>query len=384
MMALMANGGALTLRPGVARPDTVRSTRADWAGQLSRGLPATRLPAVLSSLFSLCGHAHRRCAGLTVAAAQGQVPDLSWAARHDHALHTLRDHLRCVMLDWPRQVSSTPKAPGDAESLAARCAELLATCPLWRAGASDPAQVANWLEAHVTGMPLRDWLGAWEDDPVQATACWCEQASVELARQLRGAVGCDLSLPEVPALRVHRDTTTLRAWSEDLRHAGSAMTREPQWHGHCAETGLWTRVHERQPGRLRTPGLRLAARVAEIARLALPDQPGRAGAAWLDMGVLALGPGEAIAWLEMARGLLLHHVQLEAPDGDSRVQACHVVAPTEWNCHPDGALARLLERGMPSAATAGSAQGLGVVMAAYDPCIPYTLATTRPEEPAHA
>jgi coenzyme F420-reducing hydrogenase alpha subunit len=76
----------------------------------------------------------------------------------------------------------------------------------------------------------------------------------------------------------------------------------------------------------------------------------------------------------MSRGLLVHHVQLEGRDAAARVASCHVVAPTEWNVPPDGAVARALER-LPGASgeppSADTLRRVTVLMAAYDPCVPF-------------
>ena len=58
--------GALTVRPGVARPGNLLNTRPDWVARLTQGKPASTLPDLLSSLFNLCGHAHRLCASLAL------------------------------------------------------------------------------------------------------------------------------------------------------------------------------------------------------------------------------------------------------------------------------------------------------------------------------
>jgi Ni,Fe-hydrogenase I large subunit len=46
-----------------------------------------------------------------------------------------------------------------------------------------------------------------------------------------------------------------------------------------------------------------------------------------------------IAWVENARGLLIHQVYLD----QDRISSYRIVAPTEWNFHPTGALALALE-----------------------------------------
>ena len=123
-----------------------------------------------------------------------------------------------------------------------------------------------------------------------------------------------------------------------------------------------------------TPALRLGARVAEIARLGLQERH------WLAFGALPLAPGEAIAWVEMARGLLVHHVQLEGQGDAACVAACHVGAPTEWNFHPQGAVAAVLE----AMSTDVSTRMVGSWMGAYDPCVPYRQESPASQELAHA
>jgi coenzyme F420-reducing hydrogenase alpha subunit len=108
---------------------------------------------------------------------------------------------------------------------------------------------------------------------------------------------------------------------------------------------------------------RLAARLTELARIACgapPVQP--------LFGQLQVAPGRGLGWVETARGLLVHLVQL---DGE-RVGAWRILAPTEWNFHPQGALAAgLIGAHVTSAADALTrAQWL---VQALDPCVQYSL-----------
>ncbi|OGB87733.1 MAG: hypothetical protein A2535_08470 [Burkholderiales bacterium RIFOXYD2_FULL_59_8] len=87
----------------------------------------------------------------------------------------------------------------------------------------------------------------------------------------------------------------------------------------------------------------------------------------LSTGALWLAQGQALGWCEMARGLLLHWVQLDASDG---VLDYRVLAPTEWNFHPQGALAQAV------AALASNDQAPGAMLAAaFDPCVSCTVTT---------
>jgi hypothetical protein len=112
--------GVITATPGGRLPN-LHSTRQAWAPRLARGRPAAALPGLLSTVYTLCGGAHRLAATAAVAAALGR-PALPGAAERQ-ALQgdTLREHLRRLWLDWPRAMP-WPGAPPDAVVLAAaRC-----------------------------------------------------------------------------------------------------------------------------------------------------------------------------------------------------------------------------------------------------------------------
>lgn len=90
----------------------------------------------------------------------------------------------------------------------------------------------------------------------------------------------------------------------------------------------------------------------------------------------SLGDGQAIAWCEMARGLLLHWLQL---DGEGAVAQYRVRAPTEWNFHPQGALALALAACAPQDVVAAQ-----TLAAAFAPCVECSVVTPPTPERAHA
>ena len=111
--------------------------------------------------------------------------------------------------------------------------------------------------------------------------------------------------------------------------------------------------------------IRVVARVFELAQGLQSLAEGAAAAhalAW------QLQDDGAVVALEMARGVLLHWMQVDA----GRIGDYRIVAPTEWNFHPQGpALEGLLQlRG-------GDEQGLREAVAlqamALDPCVQYQL-----------
>jgi Ni,Fe-hydrogenase I large subunit len=88
---------------------------------------------------------------------------------------------------------------------------------------------------------------------------------------------------------------------------------------------------------------------------------------------IALGNGEGLAAVETARGLLLHRARLQ----EQCVVDYQIVAPTEWNFHPDGALVRGLE-GLEAGEEQHLVGAARLAVHALDPCVAFRV------EMAHA
>jgi hypothetical protein len=371
--------GVLRVAPGQARPHNLQSSRRDWAALLTRGVPAASLSSRLSGLFSLCGHAHRLCADMAVTAALGRSAPAPLNAAQKLQQETMREHVRRIGLDWPGQLAfGLASDQARQQALAA-----LQQCPLFSSVAPNPTGgqhtepcpgLQHWLEVHLLGMPPAEWLTHWEQNPAAWLRAWSDANQNWLAGLLRLArPQADKATPAAPFLRVHASETGLRVLADCLiRQPG--FTRQPLWRGQCAETGPWTRLRQATPEMINTPWLRLGSRLAELVRLALPDEPGRCGASWLVMGSMATARYEGLAWVEMARGLLVHHVQLDGSGDESRVASCHVLAPTEWNFHPQGAVAQALEQ-LPAPSMQGVFREVDLLFSAYDPCVKHEFST---------
>ena len=111
--------------------------------------------------------------------------------------------------------------------------------------------------------------------------------------------------------------------------------------------------------------VRMTARLAELAllltRLAEPRSSDDAPR-WID--AFATAPGEGVAAVQTARGLLLHRARVDG----GRVAGYQIVAPTEWNFRPDGALARGLD-GMRADDEATLLRHARLVVQGLDPCV---------------
>jgi uncharacterized protein (DUF2237 family) len=381
--------GHFVLQPGqsAAIVGTRPIAAAGLLSQLFKGQHFAATQARLGHVFTLCAHAHQRACALAFAAAEA-TQDIAPLPLALLRWETARDHLRSIALEWPQRLGEP--------SLQAAAMDWLRTCPLPLAGAVQPGVAQAWASLAA----LRDWLTKDACFPAQCLARWHAQCK-------------DLAVP-LSALDVLSDDAATQ--QEQLRLLGQAIaadsgfTQLPHWQGACAETGPWTRLRHTRRAPADKPGTDLRqALLAAKGRLtadtgnrphadALPVSAWtRLEARWqelqdiasaptladdathdplLSSGALALGDGQAIAWCEMARGLLLHWVQL---DSHGAVAQYRVLAPTEWNFHPQGALALAL-----AARAAQDVAAAQTLAAAFDPCVECSVAAPPAQEPAHA
>lgn len=385
--------GRLRLWPGAAEGQpALHSSRPDLLPRLAPGRPAAQMPDLLAGVFSLCGHAHRWVAQCALAAAlpagdggaagpQGPAAPAALAAsRQAHRLATLREQVLRLSHDWSRLL---PQVPADAASALAAS---LAACPVWQPGGPADAALAAmpaWLQQHWLGLPLADWLQAYEADPAGWPLHWAARTpGSALARLLHGqqVAAQALAAPGPALCLLDQAALTLPLLARQMARPG--FCAEPHWLGEHPDSGPWCRAADPVRRQARSAWDRLLARLVEVLRLAAP-----AGGGWLADGACALGPGEGVAWLEMSRGLLVHRVQLAPPAAGAQatVQAWQVLAPTEWNSHPQGPLARALRR-----LASGDAAGASRLAVAFDPCVRFEIASApgagddavRPMRPA--
>jgi hypothetical protein len=379
--------GRLLLAPGTLQP--IGGGRpvvsAAVMQRLTEGVAAEALPSRLALLFSLCGTAHRLTARRAVRAALADAgtDQPTNAAERDEwaaedrllALWTAREHLQRIALDLPLRlpVAGVPMDAGwlRGHPLAALPADAEVVDP--RLLQTRQRELRPWLEATVLGGPAADWLCAWaggaaddgETGPLQR---WSADKPQAAQRWLHGAGAAGRLLPlpcrALPASAVA--SGSLRSLATTL-DADPGFPLRPTWQGLPAETGCWTRV--KLPGSTPRPHnawMRWQYRIAELIALADDDAP-----APLSSGMLALGAGHGIAWTEMSRGLLVYAVRLARRAAGWVVERCRVIAPTEWNFHPQGGLAWALR-----------APGLGfdrvrAAVAALDPCVEFSLPTAH-------
>lgn len=327
----------LRLAQGRVAQVQIRSSRPAVAQRLLSGRSRAQAQAAVPLLFSVCGHSQAAACALACAAAADE-PSLEAtvaSARAAVAAEMRREAAWSCLLHWPARLGESPSA--DALG-AARLA-----------GAAVPsAPVAQGISQAVFGQGAADFLALAQDTDLSRLQSWAERGPTAAARYLQQALqqaSTAHSAAVAALLPLQHDAPQMRSLARTIVEQPD-FDRQPHWLGVAAETGALAR-QQHQPlveallaaplpaGAARLPA-RLLARLLELARLLLPEPESALHARAL--GALPLPGGHGLAWVENARGLLLHRVQLEGAGSGARVRDYRIVAPTEWNFHPLGAL----------------------------------------------
>jgi coenzyme F420-reducing hydrogenase alpha subunit len=365
---------------------TIESSRPVSASRVFVGKTVEETVARLPTLFSICVTAQASACVTACEAALGVVPGPGVAELRRLLVdaETVKEHLWRILLDWPRFLGEAPDAPAMASvmrrhaalgtalsggrilSFGARAAEV--DLPEVRRAVHELAGVSA---DRVFGAPPAEWLAATERSAdLMAWSRRTPSAAAHLLRLVEEAGWASAGSSSVDALPV-----LSVAQLEDLVGGDDAarFVAAPLWDGRPAETSPYTRnrghtlvaalAAEFGSGLLS----RLGAQLVELARV-LAGLPGRFG----DLGgrdKAAEGPaapGIGLAQVPAARGLLVHRVVLD----DRCVADYRILAPTEWNFHPEGVVARGLA-GLSATDVERLRRQAGLFVTAVDPCVHY-------------
>lgn len=340
-------------RYGGATAVDIRSTRPQLAQRLLGGRTVAEAARLVETLFALCSRSQRIAMEAAAEAARGETPSAALVEQRERQVlaELAREHAWLLLVHVPDLTGHRR----DAEPLlrlrqAGDQAERLATV------------LTEVLDERVLGTPAQHWLAGSPADLDR----WRHERGTVPATMLAGlGDGLDTGSAHAPVLpAVHR------LGAADLSPLARQALDEPEfcarplWRGIPAETGAAARMAEEplvaawNAARGRGAGARLLARIAELAGLPRRLREGGPSLvrAW------SLGGGGGAAAVETSRGLLLHVLRL---DGET-ISDYRIVAPTEWNFHPRGALAEGLA---PWPADGDLAARARLIALSLDPCV---------------
>ncbi len=327
----------VALSGGVVRSAQLRSRRPVSLCRAMVGRPAADVPAAVERLYALCGRSHRIAARFALDAARGRT--MTEAARReavrDLATERVGEHLRSTFTTAAGLGFATTPVEKDALRAA-----LIATRP----GAKGAGLASALAVLGLDGAP-------------PAPASWTMRMLDAVGPEADGAGPVDgLSPADDPAVLA------------GLAGSGLAYAALPHLPLRRPETGPLARSFGTA-----APRDRLAARFAEILQAAtlLHNDAEEAPKSWIARGTLLDGSG--FAAVESPRGRLYH---VTAVDTQGRVARFVVLAPTEWNFHPDGPLVHALP-GLRLGTGTAAEERIRWLVGLFDPCVAYTLDLTE-------
>ncbi|HEY6896566.1 MAG TPA: hypothetical protein VI279_04840 [Rhodocyclaceae bacterium] len=302
------------------------------AAQILCGKPGASAVALVPLLFAVCGKAQGLAARLALAAAHGVASAVHIDA--ETAREAAREHLWHLL------------AHAERSQLAEGYQCIL-----------GKGSLTNFLRP-LLGMEPSEWLALGKDQLLQ----WVAGDAGLLAES------CRQLPPEPPAVAVPLlppldAAATLAEWPR----LDDGLAGLPGWLGRAAETGALARQHGVPliAALAGTPLLQhRLARLRELLDFAVQPGTGLLGCA----SAAPVAPGIGRATVETARGLLMHELTLE----NETVTEYVIVAPTEWNFHPQGALPGWLT-GQSAVDQEGLRAQAAAAVAALDPCVVWHL-----------
>ena len=343
-------------------------------------------------LYSLCGTAHT-VAGLAAAEdALGiaPAPAVTSARRLLVAGEALGQAMWRLMLDLPQMAGEETAfdALRDARARIARLAKTVYPRSDWlRLGGAGLEPRPEKIAAFADTMEDIARLGIFGTEEMaaeviatpEALAMWAARGATPIARVIRTVLDRGLTgfgaatTPPLPELDG-------KWFAERLSgDEGRAFCARPEIDGAAHETGAGAtyRGHPLIVDLTATQGAgllaQLAARIVSVDALiadirqiagelegkdatADPGAPARAGGTG----------GTGVATVETARGRLAHYVEIEG----GRTTAYRILAPTEWNFHPEGVLVAGL-RGVAAEDADGLKEAASLLITAIDPCVQF-------------
>lgn len=345
----------------------ITSQRAFGFGRIAAGKPADSVIAMVGRLFALCAAAQSVAAITAIEIAGGVEPDAGKARARIAAVVAER------MVELLRGTLMTLAGAGFGSlgSCMRRVMTAVRRFEMRSSPRSEWADAIEELEQALAALGLtaecftdrrsfERWLG--EGSPI-----------ARLLRPVLDGEDAGLGAHDLEPLDAGAD----RAIGASLHARGAAFSARPILDGRIPETGALARnkEHALVSALIERHGagllVRLVARLVEVC-----ETPARLHAALLAeddaanadvVHACALECGAGLAAVECARGRLHHFVEMT---GNGTVGRLEILAPTEWNFHPRGSLARALE-GAPIGFGEAARSRVDRLVAAFDPCVAF-------------
>jgi len=379
-------------RSGKVTGVNIASSRPEAIAQVFIGKTPEQVLDTVPLLFTLCGNAQAYAALQACRAALGMAAEPALDSARDMLvqLETLREHAWRILLDWPvfiglvqdkKSLAALLKFDGLFKQNLFRYGEAFKLDSLLAADTMLLNRLINKLEALIdaaifnggladfqqlnTEIQLQDWLKQNDALPANLLNYVYNQG---WAAAGQNDIAC---LPELEIAALNRHMQ-----QQDL----TAFSRTPHWQGRCVEATLLNRQLS-QPLIIALHGrygnglvVRMSARLLEIAlipsrlRQLLAQIKNKTDISSMSASNERIG----LAQIHAARGLLIHRLDLH----QGRVCDYCIVAPTDWNFHPQGVVVQGLKQ-LQTENSNDLQRQAELLINAVDPCVQYALNLTE-------
>lgn len=375
----------------------IDSSRPLAASRVFIGKPVAEVARQIPLLYSLCATAQSQAFAAAVEAIANLAPEPAIRQYRQQLLRAelVKEHLWRLLLDWPPLLGLVRED--------ARMARIMATWQGLRANLRAnrpsggelfiPGARLTWPNATATenadkalktlsalgeqmtlGIPAADWLASC--DSLEQWRRWAEHTQTPvtaIARALH-AQGLEALGQSKTALLTQPDLTAIAHQLNSTE--ADAFIAAPSLNGRCQETTPLARMAQApliiSLTRIQGRGLlvRFAALLIELAqhlsKLGADHQSPPSAL------TLLADPHTGLAAVEAARGLLVHRIIVR----DGLIERHQVLAPTEWNFHPQGILRQALGELPPENKTTDRSETerlTRLLITAIDPCVDYKI-----------
>lgn len=371
----------------------IASTRPLQAARVFQQKSPTEVISLIGLMYNICGIAQGRAAQLALSQALTRQQDSRLQHLNDTLvmIETVREHLCRITLDWPGFLNEQAHQSGLADLIRQlneikrklQCYDVMtevsvSTTDIEHELTEMIAKTIAVLQTTIIGQPLERWR---ELKDITSLSRWIDSTDTITTRlmQYLKATGWEnlgansvKSLPDLSATDLNKSLTKDNA---------DQFIAQPTHGEHCYET---TPLARQQNAPLIIDCLkaygngllsRIVARVHELVTIV--DRLRTAAASRFRSDSTAntniannvtLPSGVGIGQVEAARGHLIHRVELE----NELVKRYQILAPTEWNFHPEGVLAKAL-LSLTSHDHRTLQHQAALIINAIDPCVGYQL-----------
>lgn len=362
----------------------IASQRPVLAQKLLEGKGASEVPSLVAMVYRLCGRAQTFASAMALEQAIGNAAsEEAMEVRLQLVrMEVIREHLWRILLDWPKLMNMPSKGNLMKQVLAFdkdwasaldgknNIFQLGSTCSaVEKSKASKVAMLCGtFLKEHVFSMSPQTFYACHDVDQL---LLWAQYTQTGAARFIHALIQQEMA--DIGQASVNVLPELDEAWL--IQKLGGAdaekFVSRPSMDETTYETTPLSRQFEHPliQAVVNKFGHGLLARFIAVLLEVAETFVDLVGSLFQAKNPLVQSPQrrDGLGSVEAARGRLIHHVELE----DDEVKTYHIIAPTEWNFHPNGVLKSALRQ------LKGDIQSIekqaGLLIHAMDPCVQFTL-----------